>query len=205
MRYFGMFFLTFLIFFNYYTNVYAFVPKSFTADIIQVYKSAIKGKIKKSYGKIEYRQGGDIRFEIEKPDAFKFISNAKKTWYYTPPFMASGTGELTVRTTNKTTLSSFFDILKNGLKSNKNYNVKWNTSLIAVLKFSKIKTRALGIKMTSITFKDSTKNFTGIRDITIHYVKKSPVKLIFKNIKIGVKLDNSRFEFIPPSNTRIDQ
>ena len=46
----------------------SFLPKSFKASFVQIYKSALRGKEKRRKGKIEYKYPSKLRFEMRFPD-----------------------------------------------------------------------------------------------------------------------------------------
>lgn len=191
----------------------SFLPQTFSADFEQTQISALSGKEKKSQGHLDYKFPGHIRFEVNKPDVIIFVSNPRKTWYYTAPFVAGEPGEVTVKPTGKLALSKFFDALKQGLKSNDLYSVKendkdkdkdkdFNTELI----FSKKSQEELGIVSATLIF-TKKKEFSALS--TIELLKndkaKAKVKLVFSNMKINNELAKERFEFQAPPNTRSSQ
>ena len=90
----------------------SFLPKSFQTSFVQEYKSALKGKKRKSHGVIEYAYPSQIRFEVSKPDKLVYISNQKTSWYYSAPYIDGEPGTVSVRKSKKNGLHKFFDSLK---------------------------------------------------------------------------------------------
>ena len=75
----------------------SFVPGSFSANFEESILSMATGKEKKSFGKIDYKFPGNIRFEITSPNASTFVSNPQKSWYYVPPFVEGEQGQVTIQ------------------------------------------------------------------------------------------------------------
>lgn len=181
-----------------------FLPKSFQTTFTQEYKSALKGKKKKSLGKIEYSYPSQIRFEIDKPDKIIYVSNAKTSWYYTAPFIEGEPGTLSVRKSTKTGLHKFFDSLKKGLVTNKLYTVA-NQGGTTKITFSKKMAKELDILEALFTFKGKDRKFESLKDILVTYSDNHKIRMEFTDIKINVALKKDRFTFKAPKNTRINQ
>lgn len=132
-----------------------FLPTSFSAQFDQEYVSAIKGKIKKGHGKVDYRFPGQIRFETDQPSHVLYLSNGKKTWYYTYPFIAGEKGDLKESTEKggDQGFIKFFDSLKKGLVTNSLYEVNIN-SYGAMIVFTKDATKEIFIKKAQLVFSD---------------------------------------------------
>ena len=106
---------------------YSFVPGTFTAQVEQIIISTISGKEKKTYGTLDYKYPGKLRYEQVKPENNKiiFVSNRKKSWFYKAPFSKGSPGDLMINPMKgRFSLLEFFDVLSNGLTNNKMYNVK---------------------------------------------------------------------------------
>ena len=119
------------------TNLWANfrIPNNFHMDFIQVIKSEISGKVRKSKGHIDYKYPGQIRFKVEDKVSSIFISNTHTQWYYTPPFIEGEQGEVRISKNHKNILTDLFDIIKKyGEKKNKHYEiVKISTKQISIL------------------------------------------------------------------------
>ena len=181
-----------------------FLPKSFKTTFTQEYKSALKGKMKKSLGKIEYVYPSQIRFEIDKPDKIIYVSNKKTSWYYTAPFIEGEPGTLSVRKSQKTGLHKFFDSLKKGLVSNSLYDVK-TLGKTTKIKFKKKMIEELDIIEAIFTFKGNVKKFQALNDILVTYSDNHKIRMKFEEIKIDIPVKKGRFTFKAPKNTRINQ
>ncbi len=179
----------------------SFLPKSFSAQFEQVYKSALSGKEKKSKGSLDYKFPGNIRFITKVPEEVVFVSNKTTTWYYTPPFMEGEPGELTIKKTGRNVLSRFFDTLSRGLKSNKYYTVK-NLEKARRLKFKKKKIKEIGIKEAIMHFKSNIATFRDLKSVDLTYSDDKKVTLKLSNLKVGVKFKKKYFTFSAPKNTK---
>lgn len=180
-----------------------FIPKTFTVNFEQSFVSSLSGKIKKSMGLIDYKFPGKIKLEINKPDQIIYISNKKKSWHYTAPFIKGEPGQLTIRPKGSMLLSEFFDKLSYGLKNNKYYDVKKIKNNV-VISFKSKTSEKLGINQGTLRF-DGPKNllFKNIKGIDIAYKDKKSVTIKFLTVKENPKFNNDHFSFTPPPNTRI--
>lgn len=180
-----------------------FLPKSFNADFSQVIKSSISGKEKKMKGKIEYQYPGHLWFEATHPNKIIFVSNPEKSWYYTAPWDDEVPGELTISKTNKNSLVKFFDLLKKGMKSNKNYSVtKKDQGIDLVL--NKKNQKEIGIRSAYIEFKGE-QSFIKISKVILTKNEGSKVRLDLNEIKINPNFKKDHFIFVAPKNTRVSQ
>lgn len=181
-----------------------FLPESFTATFEQSHKSAIHAKVSKTYGSVDYKFPGNIRFETSGDDKIVFVSNKTKTWYYTSPFIEGEPGELTINPSGKNALSRFFDVLKKGLKTNKLYSVK-KKELGHELSFSKKTSKEIGLQSAVIKFKEKKLTFKNITSLTLIYNDDKKVSLALSAIKLNTKMANSHFIFEAPENTKINK
>ena len=178
-----------------------FLPTSFRADYEQTIKKKISGKLKKSYGRIEYLYPGNVRFEQSNPENVIWVSNPKTTWFYQAPFIKEEPGNLRISNTDSDSPSKIFDFLKNGLNNNDIYKVKKNGNKIEFLfnhkrihsKFSK----------AILTF-NGPLFFESLRSITMIEKNGDPLELTFKSIITNTGLKPKHFIFSPPPNTRIE-
>ena len=187
-----------------YAEGSSFLPPVFKAKFKQVYKSALTGKEKLTDGHIEYKYPGHLRFEIVGPNKSLFITNPEKTWYYNSPFIEGEAGEVTIKKTGKMVFSKFFDTLKEGLSSNKYYNVK-KIGEDYHLSFSSKMFNQMGIKKSILRFKNSKLKpiFLNLHYIFLHYDNKKIVKMTFFNIEKAIKNNSKRFKFEIPKNTKV--
>jgi outer membrane lipoprotein-sorting protein len=181
-----------------------FLPKSFKTNFTQEYKSALKGKKRKSQGTIEYSYPSKIRFEIDKPDKLVYVTNEKTSWYYTAPFMEGEAGTMSVRKSKKNGLHKFFDSLKNGLKTNKLYSVI-NKGKMSTIKFSKKMIKELDIIEANFVFSGKDRKFESLSKILMTYSDNHKIKMDFNTIKVNVPFKKGYFVFKAPKNTRINQ
>ncbi len=180
-----------------------FLPKTFMTKFTQEYKSALKGKKRKSHGVIEYAYPSKIRFEIDKPDKLIYVSNNKTSWYYTAPFMEGEPGTLSVRKSKKNGLHKFFDSLRNGLKSNKLYKVI-NKGKMSTIKFSKKMIKELDIIEAHFIFTGKNRNFSSLSKILMTYSDHHKIKMDFTSIKVNLPFKKGYFVFKAPKNTRVN-
>lgn len=187
-------------------NVFSaeFLPNTFSASFDQEYVSTLKGKIKKGHGQIEYKFPGNIRFETNQPSHVLFVTNGKKSWYYSFPFIEGEQGELTESTNkeNNGAFTKFFDSLKNGLVANKYYIVQKNAN-DALLIFDEKSNKAIGIKTAKILFANNKNDFNSIQSIELNYLDGKTSTMKLSNIQSNPKFDEAHFIFKTPQNTKI--
>lgn len=188
---------------SYFSMAFAeFLPQSFSAKFEQEYVSLLKGKHKTGKGLIEYMYPGKIRFETSTPSTLIFVSNGKKAWYYRAPFIEGEKGEVTESTAKEASsvYIKFFDSLKNGLVSNKDYEVKKGDPLN--LTFNRKMEKELGLKGANIYLKEKNgQKFNDIEAIELLFPDGKKTKLKFIDLQINPNLKSERFNFIPPANT----
>jgi outer membrane lipoprotein-sorting protein len=183
-----------------------FLPNSFRSKFVQSFKSSLTGKLVKSRGEIVYKYPKMIKMEILNPEPSIFTSNAKKSWYYTPPFMEGEKGEVTIQTSRDTLLSGFFDTLKKGIKSNNLYQVKNLSKNKVELSFDKKTAKKIGLKKANLIFKNLDKsNLKNVDSIQLVYTDKRTVTILFENLVINIPLKPSEFVFKIPLKTNISQ
>ncbi|MBL6988823.1 MAG: outer membrane lipoprotein carrier protein LolA [Bacteriovoracaceae bacterium] len=184
-------------------NARLFLPKSFSAQFVQKHKSLISKKIKTSNGKIYYKYPSNIRLEMEKPNLIVFVSNVVNTWFYEPSFIKSEPGQVTLSSTDNNGLSKFFDVLVNGLVSNRKYKVKKNDELYYITFFKKMK-KELGVKEAVLRFTKNAKiMFRNLRSMSLTYSEGKQVTLEFRRINPNAKFDDKTFVFKIPPNTNV--
>ena len=134
------------------------------------------------------------------------MTNPSKTWYYNAPFVEGEPGEVLIKKTGKMVISKFFDILKNGLKSNDLYKVESKKEHYEV-SFSKEIIPEIGIRKSILSFKSQNANpqFVDINYIDLHYTDKRVVKMTFSKIEESIIFSKKRFTFQVPENTQVSK
>lgn len=183
----------------------AFIPDSFSASFEQVYKSALTGKEKRSKGTMDYKYPGNIRLETSSPESIIYVSNENKTWYYTPAFIESEPGQVTIQDSTKNELTKFLDILRKGLLTNKLYNVSKDKKSNYFLSFSKNIVKDLGIQKAKLVFKNGKAIFKNLKLVEMTLSNNKMKKLELSKIDEGPKFKNSHFIFKVPKNTKINR
>ncbi len=176
-----------------------FLPPSFSSGFEQEYVSALKGKIKKGMGTIDYKYPGQIRFETTTPSPVVFVSNGVKAWYYRAPFIEGEQGEVTESSAREgaSVYIKFFDSLKKGLSSNEFYDVKNND-----LSFKGKTKTELGINKAKLNFKNSSQTFENLESIELTFSDNKLTKIKFIDLKTNANLPAERFNFVAPINTK---
>ncbi len=183
----------------------AFIPDRFSASFEQVYKSALTGKEKRSKGTMDYSYPGSIRLETSSPESLTYVSNEKKTWYYTPAFIESEPGQVTIQEATKNELTKFLDILRKGLLTNKLYKVTKNKESNYFLTFTKDISKDLGIVSAKLVFKDGKAIFKNLKVVEMVLDSKKVKKLELSKIIEGPKFGKDHFIFEVPKNTKINR
>ncbi|PIK14094.1 outer membrane lipoprotein carrier protein LolA [Halobacteriovorax sp. JY17] len=183
----------------------AFIPDRFSASFEQVYKSALTGKEKRSKGMMDYSYPGSIRLETSSPESLTYVSNERKTWYYTPAFIESEPGQVTIQEATKNELTKFLDILRKGLLTNKLYKVTKNKESNYFLTFTKDISKDLGIVSAKLVFKDGKPLFKNLKTVEMVLDSKKVKRLELSKIIEGPKFSKDHFVFEIPKNTKINR
>jgi outer membrane lipoprotein-sorting protein len=183
----------------------SFVPGSFSANFEESILSMATGKEKKSFGKIDYKFPGNIRFEITSPNASTFVSNPQKSWYYVPPFVEGEQGQVTIQKSTKLPLTKFLDSIRNGLDGSKLFTYKYNGKDL-VLTFVKTVQKELTLKeVTFHAIKEAklVEKMSEFEKMTLVYADGRKVNLKFLELKEETSFPAKHFEFTPPAKTKV--
>jgi outer membrane lipoprotein-sorting protein len=182
-----------------------FVPASFSANFEESIISLATGKEKKSYGKIDYKYPGHVRFEILSPNPSTFVSNPDRSWYYVPPFVEGEQGQVTVQKSSKLPLTKFLDSIRNGLENSKLFTSKYSGKDLT-LSFVKTVQKDLTLKEVILHSPQDAKKIQKLGDferMTLIYVDGRKVNLKFLELKEDVGFPAKHFEFTPPAKTKV--
>lgn len=179
-----------------------FLPKSFRAQFTQEFKRSLHGKKKENNGILDYKSPGNFRFELKGKTNMIVVSNPLKTWHYKPPFIKGERGELKTSATKKNTFVSFFDMIKHGLKTNKDYTVKEIEGGVTLV-FNEDRVKEIGIKEGNLYFvKDRPRSFENLESFSLVYKTGKQAKFVFSKIMINKTFTTKHFEFHAPPGTR---
>lgn len=180
-----------------------FLPETFSAKFEQVYVSSLTKKEKKSYGVLDYKFPGNIRFEVEKPNNILFISNNKTNWIYRPPFVEGEKGELTIKKSEEIGLSGLLDTLNQGLSDNPQFKIEKTGNKVRMI-FNSSTVEKIGLKEGLLVFQSPSKeDFNSIVEIEITYPDQKKVSFKLSQINPKVSFDSNHFTFEPPKNTNV--
>jgi outer membrane lipoprotein-sorting protein len=183
----------------------SFVPASFSANFEESYKSVASGKDKKSFGKIDYKYPGHIRFQKTDPDPSLFVSNPEKSWYYVPPFVDGEEGQVTIQKSSKLPLTKFLDSIKNGVNESKLFKPKYQGKEL-VLSFVKPVQKDVSLKeVILLANKDakSVKDLSEFEKMTLVYNDGRKVNLKFIDLKENIQFPEGHFKFTVPAKTKV--
>lgn len=181
----------------------SFLPENFSAKFEQVYTSSLTKKEKKSYGVLDYKFPGNIRFEVEKPNNVLFVSNNKTNWIYRPPFVEGEPGELTIKKSEEIGLSGLLDTLNQGLMDNPQFKIDKKENRVKMI-FTPSTSEKIGLKEGLLIFKQgSSLVFGSIEEIEITYPDQKKVSFKLSQINPNAIFKMDHFNFVPPKNTNI--
>jgi outer membrane lipoprotein-sorting protein len=182
----------------------AFVPNSFSANYEENLVS-ITGKVKKSFGRVDYQFPGHLRFEVTSPVSSLFVVNPKKTWFYQPAFVKGEKDQVTVQKSSNLPLVKFLDSVKNGIENSKIF-----TSQIVgkdlILTFNKNSQREMGfIEVILHGSKDAkeVKELKEFENITLKHLNKNKTNIKLIDLKENISFPEGNFEFTPSANTKV--
>jgi outer membrane lipoprotein-sorting protein len=184
----------------------SFVPSSFSANYEENLRSAT-GKVKKSFGKIDYKFPGHLRFEVTSPVQSLFVVNPEKTWFYQPAFVKGEKDQVTVQKSANLPLIKFLDSVKNGIENSKLFTVKYDKNDL-VLTFVKTSQKEMGIEEVTLHASKNSKeikSIEGFETITIKHVNKNKTNIKLIDLKENVSFPTSHFVFKPTKEMKVNQ
>lgn len=182
-----------------------FVPSSFSANFEESIISMASGKEKKSFGKIEYKFPGHLRFEATSPVQSLFVVNPKKSWLYQPPAVSSEKGQVSIQKSSNLAIIKFLDSVKNGVDDSKLFTTKYEKNDL-ILTFVKTIQKEMGFQEVTLhAQKDAktVKELSGFEKITLKNINGSKTNIKLIDMKENVSFPASNFEFTPPKNTKV--
>jgi outer membrane lipoprotein carrier protein len=181
------------------------VPNSFSTTFEETTKSLVSGKDKKSYGKIDYKFPGQIRYEVTSPNPTTFVTNGKKSWYYTPPFVEGEQGEVKIMTSSHLPFARFLDSLNGGLEKSKHftYHYKGNDLILTFNKSSQKDTGLVEVQLHATKDARTVEKIKEFDFITLVRTDKQTVNLKFVEFKEDANFPSGHFEFAIPPKTKI--
>jgi outer membrane lipoprotein-sorting protein len=154
-----------------------FLPKSFSAKLVQKHMSVISEKEVRTEGRIDYRYPKDLYVKLQE---VVFVANKNQSWYYTPPFKKDDKGTVIIHDPRYIFLTKFFETLKRGLKDNTYYTVK-DTKDGILLSFKEELHKGIGLKKVLFPTKLKVAKVKSIKDISkMVFTKSDDSELTFE-------------------------
>lgn len=183
----------------------SFVPNSFSANYEESVVSKVTGKEKKSFGKIDYKYPGSLRFEVTSPVPTLFVVNPKQSWLYQPSHVKGEKDQVTIQKSTNLPLIKFLDSVKGGVEDSKLFTTKYNKTDL-VLTFVKTIQKEMGfIEVTLHADKDakSVKELKGFEKITLKHLNGTKTNIKLLELKENVTFPPGNFEFKPSANMKV--
>jgi outer membrane lipoprotein-sorting protein len=181
-----------------------FVPTSFSANYEESLTS-VTGKAKKSFGKVDYKFPGHLRFEVTSPVPSLFVVNPKKTWFYQPAFVQGEKDQVTIQKTSSLPLIKFLDSVKDGIENSKLFTTKFEKNDL-ILSFLPTAQKEMGFEEVILHAKveaKEVKELKGFENITLKHTNKNKTSIKLLDLKENVSFPLDHFEFKPSPNTKI--
>lgn len=183
------------------------VPAAFSTNFEESITSVATGKEKKSFGKIDYKFPGHIRYEVTSPEesASIFVTNNKTSWYYRPPFVKGEQGEVTIQKATNLPLTKFLDSMKSGFENSKHMTHKYDGNKL-VLSFSKEAQKDTHLKEVVMEAPKPAKDVKSLKEfekITLVYDDGRKVNLKFVDFQENADFKPGHFEFKVPEKTKV--
>lgn len=197
--------LFFIIFTISQVHSKSFVPGTFSANFEESIFKASVGKDAKSFGRMDYKFPGNIRYEVLKPSPMLLVVNTTKSWLYSPPFIQGEEGQVTIQKSSNLPITKFLDALKAGLEGNKVFTTKYEgTNLI--LTFKPEFQKETSIKLVTLQATKDAKSIEGLKEFEKIVIQKmdgqtSNIKLT--EMKEDVSFDATHFVFSVPEKTKV--
>ncbi len=181
------------------------MPSSFSANFEESFVSVATGKEKKSYGKIDYKYPGHIRFDKISPEPSTFVSNPDKSWYYVPPFISGEQGQVTIQKSNKLPLTKFLDSIRNGVEASSLFKPTYSGNNLE-LRFNTQMQKDTSLKEVVLHSSTEARKALSISDfdkLTLVYLDGRQVHLKFIDLKQDVSFSSNHFNFVVPAKTKV--
>lgn len=188
-----------------HTFAKSFVPNSFSANYEESVISLVTGKEKKSFGKIDYKFPGNLRFEVTSPVPTLFVVNPKKSWLYQPSHVKGEKDQVTVQKSSNLPLIKFLDSVKNGIEGSKLFTTKYEKNDL-ILTFVKTIQKEMGfIEVILHADKNAkeVKELSGFEKISLKHINGSKTNIKLIDLKENVSFPPGNFEFTPSANTKV--
>lgn len=181
-----------------------FVPNSFSANYEETMVSAT-GKEKKSFGKIDYKFPGQLRFEVTSPVQSLFVVNPKKTWLYQPAFVKGEKDQVTIQKSANLPIIKFLDSVKDGVEGSKIFTAKYvkNDLVLTFVKTIQKEMRLEGVTLHANKDAKEVKELKGFESFTLNHLNKTKSKIKLIDLKEDVSFPPGNFEFKPSANTKV--
>ena len=183
-----------------------FVPKSFSANYEESLTSAT-GKVKKSYGKVDYKFPGHLKFEVTNPVSSTLIVNPQKTWFYQPAFVKGEKDQVTIQKSSNLPLVKFLDSIKDGTDKSNIFKTSVHKNDL-ILSFNKKGQEETGLEEVilhaAINAKE-VKDIKGFENLTLKYTNKNKTSIKLIDFKENISFPEDYFQFKPDRNTKVIQ
>jgi outer membrane lipoprotein carrier protein len=188
-----------------HTFAKGFVPDSFSANYEESVVSLVTGKEKKSFGKIDYKFPGSLRFEVTSPVPTLFVVNPKKSWLFQPAHVKGEKDQVTIQKASNLPLIKFLDSVKDGIEKSKLFTTKYGKNDIT-LTFVKTIQKEMGFIEVVLHSEKAAKEITtlkGLNKITLKNINGSQTNIKLLDLKENVSFSPKHFIFTPSPNTKI--
>lgn len=183
-----------------------FVPTSFSANYEESLTSAT-GKVKKSYGKIDYKYPGHLRFEVTSPVESLLVINPQTSWLYQPAVIKGEKGQVTVQKSSNLPLIKFLDSVKDGLNNSKLFKAKTNKNDVT-LTFNEKMQKDMGISEVVLHSKGEAKDvkeLKGFDYMTLKYTNRNQTNIKLIDLKEGASFGADHFTFKPGPDVKVNK
>ena len=182
----------------------SFVPASFSANYEESLTSAT-GRVKKSFGKVDYQYPGHLRFEVTSPVPSLFVVNPDKTWFYQPAFVEGEKDQVTIQRSSNLPLIKFLDSVKDGPTESKLFKTRYEKNEM-ILTFQKEAQKEMGLEEVILHSSSDAKNIKelkGFENLTLKHTNKNKTSIRLIDFKEQVNFSSQHFIFTPSANTKI--
>lgn len=216
-------FKTLLVLFSSFSFAASFIPKEFEANLEQIVKRRLTKSVVKQPLVLKYKYPKNISMKLEN---MTYICNSETTWRYTPPFIKTQKGDVTIGKSSKYCFSTIFDALRYGFEKNSVYSVvKDEKKSVVHFNFSQRAQDELGIRSIEFKFDKKINDSLTLSDVKLMTIKhqqitktkknekskkkitvkrrslKKDIVYTVKNVKTNTKFKSSDFVFDIPKNT----
>ena len=171
--------------------------RTLSANFTQIQKNTVLGTQKESSGLIDINRPDKFRWETDSGQKSLSLADGKNVYHYTPPFRDGEKGQVIIRKAADTQSKTAVELLSGGADLRKTFRYK----AIGFDKYELLPIKNAGDINKIELFLDKKTRL--VYKLRLFHATGNETELVLKNVKLGVAIESTRFEFKIPPNTEV--